>query len=62
MRVPAGCVIATAMREAQDHAVLRAVEDLNLWRTSSGQALSHARVRIEALKIRDRVWAIVSFC
>jgi hypothetical protein len=59
MRVPAGSIISLAMREEEDHAPRLAVENLNWWRSSDGTALQHASVRVEALRIRDRVFAIV---
>ena len=57
--IAAGSVIAVAMREEEDHASHLAVENLNWWRSSTGTALRHAEIRVEALRIRDRVFAII---
>lgn len=59
MRVPAGSVIMAAMQGDDHHRSVVENENLNWWRTSDGTALRHAPVRVEALRVRDRVWAII---
>lgn len=59
MRVPIASVITTALNVEEDHQAILARENLNWWRTSDGTALQHAAVKVEAIRLRDRVWAIV---
>lgn len=62
MRVPAACAMMTALRGDEDYQSVCARENLNWWRTSDGTALRHEAVRVEAIRIFDRVWAIVRLC
>jgi len=59
MRVPLGSVITTAMREAEGHSSLTAVENLNWWRSSDGTAFKNEPLRVEAIKVRGSVYAII---
>ncbi len=52
-------ISAVANSPARDiHRSLFADENLNWWQ-SAGKALRHADVRVEALRVRDRVFAIL---
>jgi hypothetical protein len=60
MRVPKASVIWKTFDSNVESVSRFADENLNLWRSSDGKELSHARVHVEARRIRDRVWAIVT--
>lgn len=60
MRVPEASIIATVFAEGLEFEAVSAEENLNWWRSSDGKVLSHAQVQIEAMKVRDRVWAIIT--
>ena len=60
MRVPAISVIASAFDENVEHNRWSADEDLAWWTTSDGTSLEPLPVHVEATRIRDRVWAIIS--
>ena len=60
MRVPASSVIYQAFEENAEHTRLTNTEDLSWWSTSRGASLPPMVLRVEATKIRERVWAIIS--
>lgn len=61
MKVPIACVIMKAFQTEGDFQSICAGENLNWWRSSDGKALRHTPVRVEAIKVGDRVWAIMRF-
>ena len=60
MRIPPASIITNVFQTGDDQEEAVAVENLNWWRSSEGKALSHQAIRVEAMKVRDEVWAIVS--
>ena len=60
MRVPETSVIAKTFAGGGEFEPHGANENLNSWRTSSGEELENIRVRVEAMKVRDEVWVIVT--
>jgi len=60
MRVPKGSIITRAFNSIAEFESMTAEENLNWWRSSDRPALSHAPVHVEAMRVRDRVWAIIS--
>ena len=60
MRVPKGSIISKAFNSNDEFVPVKADENLNLWTSSDGSGLNHARVRVEAMRVRDRVWAIMT--
>ncbi len=60
MRVPTASVIAAMFGHGNDFTSQSADENLGWWGTSDGKVLQSASVRVEAMKVKDRVWAIVS--
>jgi len=60
MRVPKGSIISKAFTNEVEFKSVTADENLNLWRSSNGSGLNHARIHVEAMRVRDRVWAIVT--
>lgn len=60
MRVPLASIIASVFADGLEFEAASSEENMNWWRSSDGKVLSHAHVQIEAMKVRDRVWAIVT--
>jgi len=60
MRVPKGSIIFKAFSGEAESESTKADENLNLWRSSDGSGLNHAHVRVEAMRMRDHIWAIVT--
>ena len=59
MRVPVSSVIFKAFEENTEHARLWNNEDLAWWSTSDGDCLRQLSLYVEAMRVRDRVWAIL---
>ena len=60
MRVPKGSIISEVYESSAEFDSRFADENLNWWRSSKGGPLRHANIRVEAMKVMDRVWAIVT--
>ena len=60
MRIPEASVIAKAFANNIEYEVMKVEENLNWWRSSEGKALRHEAVRIEAMRVRNRVWALIT--
>ena len=59
MRIPKGSVIAKVFHSATEFESMTASENLNWWRSSDGSGLDHVPIHVEAMRARDRVWAII---
>ncbi|HEV2494339.1 MAG TPA: hypothetical protein VG204_14835 [Terriglobia bacterium] len=57
MRVPPASVISTVFRNGENH--LKQIEDLSWWEASGGFKLCPMKVRVEALRYRDSVLALI---
>jgi hypothetical protein len=62
MRVPSRSILAKVFKGETDLANVyeEAEENLVWWTSSNGGALTPMQVRIQAMKVRDRIFAIVS--
>lgn len=60
MRVPEASVIGHVFSGPTEFESRVARENLNWWRSSDGDALGHAPVHVEAMKVRERAWAIIT--
>jgi hypothetical protein len=60
MRVPRASIIARVFSDPEDFNCLTAPENLKWWTTSHGEHLTPMTVSVEAMKVRDRVWAIIT--
>lgn len=60
MRVPEASVIAKTFANNIEFEAVSAEENLNWWRSSDGKALQHGAVQVEAMRVRDRVWALIT--
>ena len=60
MRVPEASVIAETFAQKAEFEAISAKENLHSWKTSDGDALQHTHILVEAMKVRNEVWAIVT--
>ena len=60
MRVPADSVISQVFHDGVEHERGSSDENLGWWSTSDGDSLSELPVYVDAMKVRDQVWAIIS--
>ncbi len=60
MRVPADSVISHVFHDGVEHERGASDENLAWWSTSDGDSLSELPVYVDAMKVRDQVWAIIS--
>jgi hypothetical protein len=59
MRVPTESVIFQAFQENVEHSRWSSDENLGCWSTSDGDSLRKCPVHVEAVRVRDRAWAII---
>lgn len=60
MRIPTQSIISQVFSGAEEFSCFSAVENLQWWSSSRGTWLAPCEVVIEAMKVRERVWAIVT--
>ncbi len=60
MRIPPDSIISQVFNGAQEFASFSAVENLQWWSSSRGALLPPLSVVVEAIKVRDAVWAIIT--
>ena len=60
MRVPVESVISSVFSDNDEFHAQFALENLDQWHTSAGTALPSAPVTVDAMKVRDHVWAIIA--
>ena len=60
MRIPSASVIARAFTADDEFLSFTAVEDMQTWTSSRGGHMTARPVMVEAMRVRDQVWAIVT--
>lgn len=60
MRVPTESVVARVFNDAAEFSCQSAVENLLWWNSSGGTTLPRLPIMVEAMKVRDRAWAIIT--
>lgn len=60
MRVPKSSVIMRAFNEGPEFSPLSAEENLSSWSSSRSGPLSYAPVHVEAMRVGERVWALIT--